>query len=247
MLTFSTGTSGLVRKKLPLLLLLPCLLLSFAIFSATAFAQAAATLRGKVTDPTGALLPGADVSLTAGPTALHAVSGTDGVYVFHQVPPGSYTLSVASPGFAPFSGAAVVLAAGHTSELNVPLAIAADQQNVTVNSQTTGVSLNADENAGSVVLKGSDLDALSDDPDELQNELQALAGPAAGPNGGQIYIDGFSGGQIPPSPPSARFASTRIPFPRSSTASATAASRSSPSPAPANSPATSPRSERIQA
>ena len=36
--------------------------------------------------------------------------------------------------------------------------------------------------------------ALSDDPDELQNELQALAGPSAGPGGGQIYIDGFTGG-----------------------------------------------------
>ena len=39
---------------------------------------------------------------------------------------------------------------------------------------------------------------LSDDPDELSNELTALAGPSAGPNGGQIYIDGFSGGQLPP-------------------------------------------------
>ena len=42
------------------------------------------------------------------------------------------------------------------------------------------------------------LNALSDDPDELQAELEALAGPAMGPNGGQIYIDGFTGGQLPP-------------------------------------------------
>ncbi len=42
------------------------------------------------------------------------------------------------------------------------------------------------------------MEALSDDPDELQSELQALAGPSAGPNGGQIYIDGFTGGQLPP-------------------------------------------------
>jgi hypothetical protein len=49
-----------------------------------------------------------------------------------------------------------------------------------------------------VVITGKDLDALSDDPDELQSELQALAGPSAGPNGGQIYIDGFTGGQLPP-------------------------------------------------
>ncbi len=48
------------------------------------------------------------------------------------------------------------------------------------------------------MIKGNDLNALSDDPDQLQSELTALAGPAAGPNGGQIYIDGFSGGQLPP-------------------------------------------------
>ena len=46
--------------------------------------------------------------------------------------------------------------------------------------------------------KDKDLEALSDDPDELSNELSALAGPSAGPNGGQIYIDGFTGGQLPP-------------------------------------------------
>ena len=47
-------------------------------------------------------------------------------------------------------------------------------------------------------MKGKDLEALSDDPDELQSELEALAGPSAGPNGGQIYIDGFTAGQLPP-------------------------------------------------
>ena len=49
-----------------------------------------------------------------------------------------------------------------------------------------------------IVLKGEDLEALPDDPDDLSDALQALAGPGAGPNGGQIYIDGFSGGQLPP-------------------------------------------------
>src|SRR5262249_25759954 len=36
-----------------------------------------------------------------------------------------------------------------------------------------------------------------DDPDELQQQLLSMAGPASGPNGGQIYIDGFTGGQLP--------------------------------------------------
>jgi hypothetical protein len=51
---------------------------------------------------------------------------------------------------------------------------------------------------GAIVLKGTDLESLPDDPDDLAAALQALAGPAAGPNGGQIYIDGFTGGRLPP-------------------------------------------------
>ena len=48
------------------------------------------------------------------------------------------------------------------------------------------------------MLSGKDLEALPDDPDELQSDLEALAGPSAGPNGGQLYIDGFTAGQLPP-------------------------------------------------
>ena len=76
--------------------------------------------------------------------------------------------------------------------------IETQQQQVQVSAETMTVDTSPDNNANAIVIKGKDLDALSDDPDELQNELQALAGPAAGPNGGEIYIDGFTGGQIPP-------------------------------------------------
>ena len=48
------------------------------------------------------------------------------------------------------------------------------------------------------MINGAALDALPDDPDELQTDLTALAGPSAGPNGGQFYIDGFTAGQLPP-------------------------------------------------
>ena len=59
------------------------------------------------------------------------------------------------------------------------------------------VSTDAANNASALVLQGDDLDALSDDPNDLQADLQALAGPSAGPNGGSIFIDGFSGGDLP--------------------------------------------------
>ena len=48
------------------------------------------------------------------------------------------------------------------------------------------------------MLTEKELEALPDDPDELQQDLEALAGPSAGPNGGQMYIDGFTAGQLPP-------------------------------------------------
>jgi hypothetical protein len=189
MMNFFPGLrSFLIRSGCLLLLVLPL----------HAIAQSTGSIRGQVLDPSGAVVPGATVTLTRESTVLTAQSGADGTYSFKAVPAGSYTLSVQVTGFASFSKAGIVVAPGQSHVQNVSLVIAVQQQDVTVNEQAPGVSVNPDENASSLVVKGSDLDALSDDPDELQNELQALAGPSAGPSGGQIYIDGFTGGQIPP-------------------------------------------------
>jgi hypothetical protein len=175
------------------------LLLTLSLaFTSLANAQSTGTLRGQVSDPSGAVVPGASVILTQGATVLSVQSGNDGAYFFKAIPAGSYTMTVQVSGFATFTKEGIVIAPGQARQLNIPIAIAIQQQDVTVSDQNSGVSVNPDENASSLVVKGSDLDALSDDPDELQNELQALAGPAAGPSGGQIYIDGFTGGQIPP-------------------------------------------------
>jgi outer membrane receptor for ferrienterochelin and colicin len=105
---------------------------------------------------------------------------------------------VQAAGFSSFTSPPVRIAAGQTQHLDVSLTIQMEQQQVQVSGDTPGVSVDPDNNVSAVVLTGKDLDALSDDPDELSNELTALAGPAAGPSGGQIYIDGFTGGQLPP-------------------------------------------------
>jgi len=178
----------------------PALLLFFValLVPQRAAAQQTAGLQGQVQDPSGAVIPGATVSLTAGGKSQQTKSGADGRYAFHTLAPGSYAVTADAKGFASLTISVVTLAPGQNKELNLPLTIAAEQQDVTVSDQAQGVSIAPDQNASAMVIKGSDLDALSDDPTELQNELQALAGPAAGPNGGQIYIDGFEGGQIPP-------------------------------------------------
>jgi hypothetical protein len=165
--------------------------------STIAAAQTTGSVSGQVLDPDGRLVPGATAALANGTGTLQARSGADGTFSLKAVVPGSYTLTVEAVGFSPFSKTDVLVDAGQDSNLKVRLTIT-DQQNVRVQSQSSGVSVDPNENASATVINGPDLDALSDDPNEMINQLQALAGPAAGPNGGQIYIDGFTGGQLPP-------------------------------------------------
>jgi hypothetical protein len=160
----------------------------------------AAVLRGHITDQTGALIPGAKVTLldTAGKVLNTATADSAGAYEFSGLKPGGYVIKAEFSGFAPFQSQIVVVGAGAAKRVDIAMAIQVEQQNVEVTDESATVNTEAAGNANAIVLKGKDLDALSDDPDELANEINALAGPSAGPNGGQIYIDGFSGGQLPP-------------------------------------------------
>ncbi len=161
--------------------------------------QTGATVHGAITDPDDAVIPGAVVTLTpASGKAFIAQSQNDGTYVLKGVPAGAYSVTVTMQGFASFVKQGVRIAAGQSLTIDAKMTVQAQSQEVMVTAQTAQVSTDADSNASSTVIKGKDLDALSDDPDELSSELSALAGPAAGPNGGQIYVDGFTGGQLPP-------------------------------------------------
>ena len=174
-------------------------LTAFAVASTLAFAQDSGTLRGVVSDPSGAVVPDTTVIATspAGKTAT-AVSSRQGVYEIKNLAPGHYTLDATSTGFQLNQTPEVDIVAGQVTQKDVKFDIAVKQEKVNVEESANQVDVSSANNVGAVVLKGKDLDALSDDPDELQSDLQALAGPAAGPNGGQIYIDGFSGGTLPP-------------------------------------------------
>ena len=156
-------------------------------------------VQGSVLDPDAAVIPGAVVTLTAGSGKAYTVkSGQDGNYALRGVPAGTYSLTVTMSGFASFVRQGVRVTPGTPQTINAKLLIQDVENVVNVTTSQNQVSVDQDSNASATVLKGKDLDALSDDPDELASELSALAGPAAGPNGGQIYIDGFTGGQLPP-------------------------------------------------
>lgn len=168
--------------------------------SAAAWGQGSGgTMRAQVTDPSAAAIVGASVIVT-GPDAKSRAATTDrdGVFELKNLPPGNYTVEVIAKGFALYKNDSVQVAAGQVQQLNISLTIEVEQQQVTVTDETGAVDVSPTNNAGAIVINGAALDALPDDPDELQTDLTALAGPSAGPNGGQFYIDGFTAGQLPP-------------------------------------------------
>jgi hypothetical protein len=157
------------------------------------------SLHGQVTDPSGAILAQATVSVTnADGKTVTATTNRLGNYEFPGLLPGQYIVAVTAKGFSPNVQPSIEVTPGGVRKLDIQMAIEVSQEHVEVQGETTTVGVAPTDNAGVIVLKGKDLEALSDDPDELQSELQALAGPSAGPNGGQIYIDGFTGGELPP-------------------------------------------------
>jgi hypothetical protein len=157
------------------------------------------TLRGQVTDPSGAVVANATVAvLVSGGQTHSATTNRSGGYEIGNLPPGKYTVTANAQGFAVFVQNDVGVAAGQVAQFNIALDINVQQEKVNVQSEGPQLDVNPSNNASAVVLSGKDLEALPDDPDELQSDLEALAGPSAGPNGGQLYIDGFTAGQLPP-------------------------------------------------
>jgi hypothetical protein len=161
--------------------------------------QGTGSLKGQISDEFGGVIVGATVvAVNANGVEKTTTTNGDGNFVINGLAPGKYTIKVTAPGFANHETADVEAIAGRSAQLNVTLKVTIEQQKVTVASDTTGVNTEPENNVGAIVLKGADLESLPDDPDDLAAALQALAGPGAGPNGGQIYIDGFSGGRLPP-------------------------------------------------
>jgi hypothetical protein len=171
-------------------------LLAFLALQVAAFAQTA-SLRGQVLDESGAVVPKATVTIT-GPSnqAKSTTAAADGSYSFSGLAPGEDTVQATAPNLEQ-PPVKIRLKPG-SQTLRLELKVAATVQRMTVQDTAgTALSTESSNNASALVLKGDDLKALADDPEDLATDLQALAGPSAGPGGSSVYIDGFSGGQLP--------------------------------------------------
>jgi hypothetical protein len=155
---------------------------------------------GVVTDPTGAVIPGARVQASSGATALTDATGR---YVFACEPGTSITIAADATGFATATNHAHARV-GSVAHVNLKLSVASVETNVVVHANASG-----GDSAGSTVLGTEAVERLSDDPDDLLRELQTMAAGGGGaPGGAIISVNGFQNGS--PLPPKASIAEIRI-------------------------------------
>jgi hypothetical protein len=189
---FSLCSSIRFFAVLALLAVAPC----FAHAQSAGTTVGSGSISGTVADPTGAVIPQANVTASrVGHAPVSTTSDGVGHYSFSQLAPGLYVIEAQSPNFHTTRKEGVRVAPGASLTLTMTLAIETSQQSVTVSADTLDAS--PEKNGGAIVLKGEDLRALSDDPDELSTQLQAMAGADA-ETGTQFYVDGFTASRLPP-------------------------------------------------
>ncbi|MCX6551937.1 MAG: carboxypeptidase regulatory-like domain-containing protein [Acidobacteria bacterium] len=150
-----------------------------------------------VADQTNAMIPRAKVTVTSqegGDAAPLKPVMTDhtGVAVIGGLVDGRYTVRVEFPGFAT-SVLQDVRVRGGDVRRRFTLQLSKFDQEVTVGRDNQSAALDSQGSAFSTVLTREQIDALPDDPDEMEAALKALAPPGA-----VLRVDGFTGGKLPP-------------------------------------------------
>lgn len=158
--------------------------------------QLTANLRGQIFDQQKAIIVGATVeAIDADGKTQTAVTDVQGEFVFKNLVPGKYTVRAKQEGFGDFEQVVEVKTDSKES-LQITLQVAVVADVVTV-ADDSPINTEPQNNRDGIVINQDGIDALPENPDELAAYLKELAGPGAGPEGAQFYIDGNSGGTIP--------------------------------------------------
>jgi hypothetical protein len=160
-------------------------------------------VEGTITDPTGAVIPGAHVQAASGERTDADASGH---YVLPCAADVPARVTAQFPGFTSVTSIKSG-SRGGTVHLDLTLPIETVETNVEVNAYAPGVDTEGASAAGDLNI--ADLARLPDDPDDLLRELQMLASAAGGdPSATTIVVDGFQNGSA--MPPKSAIASIRV-------------------------------------
>lgn len=187
---------------LAVLLVLPSF--AFACKASNPSQPSAPSVQGVVADPTGAIVPGAEIDLvdSAGAVEGSAHSGGDGSFQLSAPHSGSYTLVVSEPGFetvhnpvvvpaSSVSAAAVATPHALVAPLHIVLPIAAVSTNVRVNADTSEDLTAPDDNHDSSVLTSVDLKTMPIFDNDYATAMSAFLDDSAAATGGSgLMVDG---------------------------------------------------------
>jgi hypothetical protein len=150
-----------------------------------------------VVDPTGGVIPGATVTIagleasTKAATIAPVKSTEAGLATLDKLAPGRYLIRAEFPGFQPAELKDQRLRAGENKHIPV-LPIKRVEDSVVVGRDARDVATDRTLTFGSVLTR-EQIQALSDDPDEMRRQLMEMAGSDA-----VIKVDSFEGQQLPP-------------------------------------------------
>ena len=172
------------------------LLLAACIFPGRAFAQGETTsaIVGEVTDTTGAVVPGASVTITNRETGLTRTAPTDdaGRFNFPQLKPGTYSVKVEAQGFQPKQNDNVMSGLGQKQTVNFTLTVAQSNQSVEVSSEAPLINP-ANANT-TTTLSSKALEDLPNPGGDLTYPLQFAAGALINTAGsGNDFVGGTNG------------------------------------------------------
>lgn len=181
-------------------------LLALILVAAAPFAAAAQTpapqatrLRVVVFDPSRAVIPGALVSVFGADGSNKSFVRTDvatdseGTAVFEGLPPGRYNIQVMFDGFETVGVMGLRVRTGENVRREVELPIKRQEESVAVGRDPATNASDPNNGRFDTTLSKDQINALPDDPDEMQKVLEEMAGPGA-----TIRVDGFRGGRLPP-------------------------------------------------
>ena len=173
------------------------ILLVIVLLSAPFVQAQTMRLRGTVLDPSGAVIPEADLKITQGSSVV-AEGKTDAAGAFSlNVPAGDYRLEVSRDGFRVRQQNVRVTA--NMRPLAISLTVATLNAVVDVAAQDDKVSIESDANLTKTNIQGDAIKDLPEDEDLMMAQLQALAGGGGAAGASATFIvDGFSNGRVPP-------------------------------------------------
>ena len=155
-------------------------------------------LRIVVKDPSGAVVPGALVQVkgaeerTASVVRADIPSNGQGVATAEGLVPGRYAIEVTFPGFEKLMLPDVRVRPGENRR-DAVLVIQKLDESVSVGRDKAAVASDPNNDRFGTVLSKDQINALPDDPDEMERVLKEMAGPGA-----TLRVDGFRGGRLPP-------------------------------------------------